>query len=622
MAGVALFLALVATQPTAPTALRGDPLDPLTGSELIAARNAIAQAGRLTSEMRFGALVLREPPKEAVLAQRRSGAFGRTALAHLFDWGTSTAIRAHIDIRRSRVIRWDTLPTREPPMRIMIRRRLEEVLGKDPRWRAALARRGIPDPALVSPLGALGESASIPWEDGRRVITAYGYDQEAFPPGTIVPGLRARVDLTRGIVLELGDTPPAGGDSAVSPMTAVVPNPEPAGKPFVINGTQLVWKNWRLRFGMHPRRGLELWDVAWIEAGRPRGVLYRASVSEAMAVYGDPGYSIWYPRDAGNEGLGNAQINSAVHGDAPEGAAYVDAVMPDDFGRPVTQPRAIAVYERDGGTLWRHSRRAVRARQLVLSSHATIDNYDFVFNWILGEDGAIDVEVNLTGLMLLYRSSGGRTGPTASHEVAPGILAPSHQHFFSYRLDFDVEGPSPNRVIEVETRPVPRRLRDNPEGLWFFMDERVLGSELEAIRQLNPGANRFWKVINPGRSNSLNHPVGFAVIPGISAASLSHPRSVVRRQATFLDAQLFATPFHRDELHAGGEFQNMGPRQDGVAWWSRQDRSLLDADVVLWYTLGVTHIPRPEEYPVMPVARAGFRIIPSGFFNQNPALDP
>jgi primary-amine oxidase len=42
---------------------------------------------------------------------------------------------------------------------------------------------------------------------------------------------------------------------------------------------------------------------------------------------------------------------------------------------------------------------------------------------------------------------------------------------------------------------------------------------------------------------------------------------------------------------------------------------------VIWYTLGVTHIPRPEEWPIMTVHPAGFRLVPDGFFDHNPAAD-
>jgi primary-amine oxidase len=71
-------------------------------------------------------------------------------------------------------------------------------------------------------------------------------------------------------------------------------------------------------------------------------------------------------------------------------------------------------------------------------------------------------------------------------------------------------------------------------------------------------------------------------------------------------------------MYAAGEFQNFGLQDEGLLRWTRGNRSLRDADLVLWYTLGVTHIPRPEEFPVMPASRAGFRLMPSGFFDASP----
>jgi hypothetical protein len=51
-----------------------------------------------------------------------------------------------------------------------------------------------------------------------------------------------------------------------------------------------------------------------------------------------------------------------------------------------------------------------------------------------------------------------------------------------------------------------------------------------------------------------------------------------------------------------------------------QDRSLLGSDPVVWYTFGVTHFVRPEDYPVMPCDAIGFTLRPVGFFEANPAL--
>ena len=46
-----------------------------------------------------------------------------------------------------------------------------------------------------------------------------------------------------------------------------------------------------------------------------------------------------------------------------------------------------------------------------------------------------------------------------------------------------------------------------------------------------------------------------------------------------------------------------------------------DEDIVLWHSISLTHNPRPEDYPVMPCDTMTVSLKPSGFFEQNPALD-
>ncbi len=70
-----------------------------------------------------------------------------------------------------------------------------------------------------------------------------------------------------------------------------------------------------------------------------------------------------------------------------------------------------------------------------------------------------------------------------------------------------------------------------------------------------------------------------------------------------------------------GDYPNQGSGGDGLTKWTSQNRPLVDTDVVFWYTFGHTHVPRPEDYPVMPTAYLGFLLKPQGFFDQNPSND-
>jgi primary-amine oxidase len=206
------------------------------------------------------------------------------------------------------------------------------------------------------------------------------------------------------------------------------------------------------------------------------------------------------------------------------------------------------------------------------------------------------------------------------HAVASGLVAVHHQHFFNFRLDMDVDGEAGNCVVEMNTESVPKGPA-NPYGNAFAMKETPLRNEKEAQRKLNLASSRRWTVTHCGQKNSLGGPVGYTLIPGENALPYAAPDSWLLRRAGFLNAHLWVTPYERRERYAAGDYPNQSHGGDGLPRWTKANRSVEDQDIVLWYTLGVTHIPRPEEWPVMPVHQTGFRLVPNGFFSRNPALD-
>jgi primary-amine oxidase len=153
------------------------------------------------------------------------------------------------------------------------------------------------------------------------------------------------------------------------------------------------------------------------------------------------------------------------------------------------------------------------------------------------------------------------------------------------------------------------------------MTETLLAGERDAKRQLNLGTSRKWKVINPAKKNSLGQAVGYALAPAENATPMAQPDSFLRTHAGFVNAHFWATRYEPRELYAAGDYTNLSQPGEGLPKWTSANRSLESQDVVIWYTLGVTHVPRPEEWPVMTAHRAGFKLVPAGFFSRNPALD-
>jgi len=162
---------------------------------------------------------------------------------------------------------------------------------------------------------------------------------------------------------------------------------------------------------------------------------------------------------------------------------------------------------------------------------------------------------------------------------------------------------------------------DNPWSNGFTPVATRLERESQARRRVAPGRSRVWKVTNPTVPNGLGQPVAYKLTPGASPTLLAGEGSSIAARAGFATQNLWVTPYAPDERRAAGDYPNQHAGGDGLPRWTAADRSLVDTDIVVWHTFGVTHVPRPEDWPVMPVEYCGFLLSPAGFFDRNPALD-
>jgi primary-amine oxidase len=357
-----------------------------------------------------------------------------------------------------------------------------------------------------------------------------------------------------------------------------------------------------------------------------RSILNRASVCEMVVPYGDPGPMHGWKNafDASEWGLGK-MANSLSQGcDCLGEIRYLDAAMVGERGDVYVIPNAICIHEEDVGIGWKHVDLVAgitevrRSRRLVVSSIVTAGNYDYGFYWYFYLDGRIELEVKLTGIVTTIALAPGERTSHATRLTAE-LAAPHHQHLFCARLDMEVDGPR-NSVVEVDV------VRDaagpeNPWGNAFRVESTLLATEQAAQRCVDPMKSRVWKVINPGKRNPAGDPVGFALVPGPTPVLLAAPESSIGRRAGFATRNLWVTPYAVDERWAAGEYPNQHAGGDGLPRWTAADRPVADTDIVVWHTFGVTHVVRPEEWPVMPVETTGFTLLPSGFFDGNPALD-
>jgi primary-amine oxidase len=623
-----LLLAAACRQPAA-----SHPLDPLTAAEIHATQSVLAARGLLVRETRIMLLDLQEPLKADVLAKR---ATPREAFVVLYEARHNTTTELVIDIGAGVIRSSHVVPGVEPALDGTDAVLAEALVRESEPWRAALARRGISNPmdvvVLAWPTGQFG----IDDPARGRFVRAVAYMRTAMHNEMARPieGLVALVDVSGRRVVQVDDQDGAPIPDAASERTAWRPlppptTPEPSSSPSIVqrafggprvDGHAISWHRWRLHVGLRPREGLVLYGVGFDDGTRVRSVLYRASLSEMVVPYGDPA-AAWYFRnsfDVGEIGMGAGAAALQPGIDCPANATLIDEAIAND--RLVRQlPRSIAVFERDAGFAWKHGRDARRARELVVLSVSRLGNYDYGFEWSFHEDGTIAHRVLLTGVMTPKAIQPRSHGDSLAHLVAPGVAAVHHQHFFNYRLDFDIDGAAPNQIEETETHALAAG-PGNPHGGGFAMQTRVLATEQVARRSLDSHTNRRWRVVNPAVHDALGEPTGYELVPGANADPFAAEGSPIRRRAGFLDFAVWGTAYADTERYSAGNYPNQSAGDEGLVRWTAANRPLA-GDVVVWYTLGITHNPRPEDWPVMPVHEAGFRLQPSGFFDRNPVLD-
>jgi primary-amine oxidase len=617
------------------------PLEALTGEEIRRAVATVKAGDRLDKRARFATVTLEAPAKADLTAFRPGDPVPRRVRLIIVPGEDCTVIEAVVDVTAGKIESWEERLDVRPALLFDDSLKSIIALKENPEWQAAMRRRGITDFDKVQidpwPTGNFGR----PIEDNRRVTRCLSYYREhptdngyARP----IEGVIATVDGARGEVLELLDygivpLPPEPGSyyqednsplrTDLRPLDIV----QPEGPSFTVESNLIEWQKWSMRVSMDPNDGLVLHTIGYREGDRVRPVLHRASITEMVVPYGDPGPLHGWKNafDAGEWGLGR-MVNSLTLGcDCLGVITYLDATFSTERGEPYVVQNAVCIHEEDYGVLWKHvdlqggGRAEVRrSRRLVVSSISTVGNYEYGFYWYFYLDGTIQHEVKLTGILSTQAMEPGERSKFAT-PIAPGLAAPVHQHLFCARLDMQVDGPV-NEVYEVTTEPLPPG-EDNPWSNGFVPVARRLESELEARRNVDPSSGRFWKFVNPEVRNRLGDPVAYKLLPASSPTMLADPESSVGRRAGFARHNLWVTPFAAEERRGAGDYPNQHAGGDGLPKWTAADRSLTGTDIVAWHTFGVTHIPRPEDWPVMPVEYTGFHLIPVGFFGGNPALD-
>lgn len=615
------------------------PLDQIISEEINKAVDLCKSHQDFCEETVFLSISLVEPDKE-LLRKGSDVELSRKLKIRGIDSNSDGGFESILDITNNQIISLDRVSNDAQVTYSMAEVFMAQELTKANKdYQEALEKRGITDLELIQidpwPAGGIVHESIEPGHRAFKTISFLKENKSDNAYAKPINGIISHVDLTLKKVTCVEDhgvveLPKAHGRYDADSQSELRDEPkqiditQPEGPGYIIEGNLISWEGWELRASVNPDEGPVLHQVSL----NGRSILHRAALSDMVVPYGtaDPMHSWKAVHDGTEYGFGSL-VNSLTLGcDCLGEIHYLDANMLMFDGSVNTIENAICIHEEDYGIQWKHTdtnmmgaNEVRRSRRLVISSIATIGNYDYGLFWYLYLDGTVQCEVKLTGIVGISSYDESIHRDDQDFRISDELVSPIHQHLFCIRLDWDLEN-GDNQLFEtnIETLPVSK---ENPNGMQLSAVSTHLKKESEAKRDISPASSRVWKIVNPNKKNSLGLPVAYKLLPGNTPTLLAHHDSPPGKRASFSKHNLWATPFKAEEMAAGGQNSVMHSGQGGLDDITSSDRDISECDLVTWHTFGLTHTPRPEDWPVMPVEYCGFHLIPVGFFDRNPTIN-
>ncbi|OXS53492.1 hypothetical protein B1A99_29400 [Cohnella sp. CIP 111063] len=622
------------------------PLNPLTPEEIEKAASIVKASSYGSEDLYFAEIKLEEPDKLKVWEwDDRPGSPGLPRHATFNAIKGGKPYEGVVDLDNGKVISWQAVKTGWPIYTEW--GQTTEIVKNDKAAVEVLAKHGFTDLDKLTfadgPLGDYGPELTPPGSRLAMSVPARAFGLDANWNAHPIDGLAFLVDLDKKKVLKIYDygNPPVSEDP--NDYSKVVKSKrtdqlkpliisQPKGASFNVKGTMIEWQNFKFHFRLDPRVGPIVSTVSFDDNGTKRKIMYEGFIGGMMVPYGDPSPAWLYKifMDAGEYGIGLSSRPLNEGADAPQNATYFSAAINDTEGKAKVIDKAFALFERYADAEWSHNGDARERRELVLRNIATIGNYDYILDWVFLQNGTIKIMVGATGLAQAKAvDSKTMQDPTAKEDTRNGtlvdanIVAPTHQHIFSLRLDLDVDGLA-NSVGEILPKAVsvadPEFARSE-----MITVNKTYKTEQQAIQKFDP--DKIVLVSNTsGAKNRQGYSTGYQVIP---YAGGTHPfaeeplftkTDYVLKRAEFISNHVFVTPYKKDELYSEGKYPAHN-KDTGLGMWTAQNRKIENTDTVVWLTTGTTHVMRAEEFPIMPTEWVTAMIKPFNFFDETPTLD-
>ncbi len=651
-------LSQISSQTTGAYVTGGYPLDPLSPAEIATAVAIVKDyfKGRTIS---FNVVTLKEPHKDAFLAWDSSPATverpPREASFVVLESGVNGVIEGYLSFKTGQVITSKQVSGVQPILTVEDLQATEEVMRKDPR---------VIEQCVISGLRAdeMHKVYCDPWTIGyderwgtsKRLQQAMMYyrsdedDSQYSHPLDFCP----IVDTEKKEVVYI-DIPPIRRPVSKAPHanfnppdikktfgyrtdTKPINVTQPEGVSFKMTGNIMEWSNFKFHIGFNYREGIVLNNITYNDHGNVRPIFHRMSISEMVVPYGNPDHPHQrkHAFDLGEYGAGYMTNPLSLGCDCKGVIHYLDAHFCDRSGDPVTIPHAVCIHEEDGGILFKHSdfrdnfatSIVTRATVLIISQIFTAANYEYMVYWKFHQDGTIQLELKLTGILNTFILGNDESAEPYGTRVYPGVNAHNHQHLFALRIHPRVDGDGNSVAMVDAARPdAPVGSAENKYGNAFYAKKTTFKTVKDSMTNYDSATGRSWDIFNPNKTNKYSgKPPSYKIVSKECPPLLCKEGGLVHKRAGFAHNHMHVVPYEDGRVYPAGEYvpQTSGEPSRGLPEWIGDGTAPIEnTDVIVYHTFGITHFPSPEDFPVMPAEPMTLLLRPRHFFLQNPGLD-
>ncbi|KAJ2906807.1 hypothetical protein MKZ38_010798 [Zalerion maritima] len=410
-----------------------------------------------------------------------------------------------------------------------------------------------------------------------------------------------------------GDVPPF--DTLAPPVSMI-----PQGSRYSVDpGRKYVeWMDWSFYIGFDRDRGMTLWDIRY----NGTRILYELGLQEALAHYAgsDPVQSHVAYLDT-YYGFGPFAFELLKGYDCPSYSTFLNSSFYVDETTH-THINSICLFEFDADyPLARHSSSnyvtATKNVHFTVRSVSTVGNYDYMFSYTFFMDGSVAVEARASGYIQAAFYALNEEYGFKIHDHLSGSM---HDHVLNFKADFDIMG-TENTVEKVKQVPHTTTYPWSKGKVFNTMKLDRSFIETEDEGQL------FWSfnnaeqifVVNQEVKNSVGESKGYRILPYTGTAHLTVEGStVLKNSAHWAEHDLMITKQRDTEPRSSHPYNNQDTENPPVNFATFFDgESLNQTDLVVWFNLGMHHVPNTGDLPttVFTTAHSGIQFMPANYFD-------